>query len=230
MNITPIKRVKVGEQVYMQLKKMLISGEWPQGSKIPSENELAEMFGVSRMTVRQALQKLNALGLLETRLGEGSFVKSVDAGETMNALIPTAYLGENSVNEVFEFRLIVETGSARLAAQRATKEDIRILKDIQRKLIQYDVEGEIKKFSKVDLEFHLRIAQISRNSLLIKTNGILQDVLARSMDEVIERMGYENALLYHKKIIDAIENRDEEMAEKWMKEHIEKNKTYFTKR
>ena len=61
MGIKPIKRVNVGEQVLLQLKKMLIDGEWAPGSKIPSENELAELFEVSRITVRQALQKLNAL-------------------------------------------------------------------------------------------------------------------------------------------------------------------------
>ena len=63
MGIKPIQRVHVGEQVFEQLKKLLIQGEWKQGEKIPSENELADMFGVSRITIRQALQKLSTLGL-----------------------------------------------------------------------------------------------------------------------------------------------------------------------
>ena len=126
MGIKPIKKVNVGEQVFEQLKRMLIEGEWEPGSKIPSENELADLFNVSRITVRQALQKLNALGLIETKLGEGSFVKSVDIGESMNALIPVMYLGEHSASQVFEFRQIIETECARLACERATEEDIKV--------------------------------------------------------------------------------------------------------
>ena len=101
MGIKPIKRVNVGEQVLLQLKKMLIDGEWAPGSKIPSENELAELFEVSRITVRQALQKLNALGLIETRLGDGSYVRNLDIGDSMNALIPFIYLGYQSDSHVF---------------------------------------------------------------------------------------------------------------------------------
>ena len=81
--VKPIKRVSVGEQVFTQLKELLVQGEWKPGEKLPSENELAAQFGVSRITVRQALQKLGALGLVETRLGEGSFVKQLEAADAV---------------------------------------------------------------------------------------------------------------------------------------------------
>ena len=227
MGIKPIKKVNVGEQVFEQLKKMLIEGEWEPGSKIPSENELADLFNVSRITVRQALQKLNALGLIETKLGEGSFVKSVDIGESMNALIPVMYLGEHSASQVFEFRQIIETECARLACERATEEDIEELKSILQKMKKYSENSNLENFSREDLNFHFEIARITRNPLIIKTYSILQEVLKQTMNEVICKMGYENGIYYHEQIIQAIEARDGERAAALMEEHIMKNFEYF---
>lgn len=227
MGIKPIKKVNVGEQVLFQLKRMLIDGEWEPGSKIPSENELAELFGVSRITVRQALQKLNALGLIETKLGDGSYVRKLDIGDSMNALIPVMYLGDQSDAQVFEFRLIIETGCTRLAVQRATQADIDELKVFLQEMVTSKENSDIKGFSKSDLRFHLKIAQMTRNALFIKTNSILQDVLEQSMDTVIDKMGFENGIYYHRQIVKAFEEGDEEEAVKMMKAHIEKNFEYF---
>ena len=101
MEIKPIRKVNVGEMVFNQLQDLLIRGEWKPGDRLPSENELAELFHVSRITVRQALQKLSAMGLIETRLGEVSFVRKVDASESMNALVSTLYLDNASSLQVF---------------------------------------------------------------------------------------------------------------------------------
>ncbi len=227
MGIKPIKKVNVGEQVYEQLKRLLIEGEWTPGTKIPSENELADMFNVSRITVRQALQKLNALGLLETRFGEGSFVRVVDVGESMNGLIPVMYLGEQSAREVFEFRMIIETECARLAARRATAEDTGELKETLERMVKCENNRDLKGFGVADLDFHFKIAQITRNALVIKTISILREVLESSMYDVIDKMGCENGIFYHKEIIHAIEVKEEVKAANMMKDHIKKNFEYF---
>ncbi len=227
MNIKPIKKVNVGEQVFDQLKKMIIDGKWTQGSKIPSENELANQFQVSRVTIRQALQKLNTLGLLETKLGEGSFVKTLDIGSSMNALIPTFFLGDRASFQVFEFREIMETQCARLAATRAEQEDIENLTILLEQMVEAKEKGDLKEFARVDLDFHFKIAQLTQNELIIKANSILKDILQTSMVEVIDKMGYENGLYYHRKILDAIIQRDGDKAMLAMQEHIRKNSFYF---
>lgn len=226
MGIQRIKRTNVGEQVLQQMKEMLISGEWKQGEKLPSENELAELFGISRITVRQALQKLNALGLLETRVGEGTFVKEVDLGSCLNELLPTMYLGEWDDKQVIEYRLIIETGSASLAAQRATGEDIRHLEELLSEMEEAAGRKDNRCFAEKDLEFHNEIALIARNPLLIKTNAILKDILAYAMRKVIDRMQY-TGLSYHKKLIEAFRAHDEEAAQAVMREHIMQNEKYF---
>ena len=73
MAIKKVVKSSVSQQVFDQLREQILSGSWKPGQKLPSENELAAQFGVSRVTVRNALQKLSGLGLLETRFGEGSF-------------------------------------------------------------------------------------------------------------------------------------------------------------
>ena len=75
LKVVPVKKSSASDQVFEQLKDNLIQGTWKPGEKLASENELASLFGVSRITIRQALSRLAALGLVETRLGEGSFVE-----------------------------------------------------------------------------------------------------------------------------------------------------------
>ena len=227
MEIRPIERTNVGEQVFDQLKQLLIEGTWTPGQRLPSENELANMLHVSRVTVRQALQKLSALDLIETRLGEGSFVKKIDVGSNMNALIPVMYMGEQSLQQVFEFRQIIDVECARLAARRATLDDIDELVRIHRRYVDCYEKQDAAGFGKTDLDFHFQIAQMTRNSLIIKTNSILREVLEHTMQQVIDKMGYKNGIYYHAQLIDAIAAHDEQTAVDLMREHIKKNVGYF---
>lgn len=226
MGIKPIKRVNVGEQVLQQMKNMLISGEWKAGDRLPSENELAELFGISRITVRQALQKLNALGLLETRVGEGTFVREAGMDACLNELVPAMYLGDWNDRQVIEYRLIIETGSAYLAAQRATDEHIRKLERLLAQMEEAAEAKDNKRFAQKDLDFHNEIAVATGNPLLMKTNMILKGVLEYAMQKVIDRMQYAG-LTYHRKLIDAIRAHDAEGAQAIMREHITRNENYF---
>ena len=102
---TPVKlqRTSVSEQIFAILKQKIASGEWQDGQKIPSENELAAQFGVSRMSARSALQRLSALGLLETRPGDGTFVRAfslLNYFQEATDLIATS----NNMEQIREFR------------------------------------------------------------------------------------------------------------------------------
>lgn len=228
MGIKPIRKVNVSEQVFEQLKNLLLRGEWKPGEKMPSENELAQMFGVSRITVRQALQKLNVLGMVETRLGEGSFVRESDPGDSMNALLPAMMFNQDSLYQVEEFREIVEVESVKLAVLRAEQEDIVQLGKIYGKMQQS--VGKPKEFGAVDLEFHMKLGQMTRNALVMKTQDILHSTLLEARDDIVERMGYEPGLYYHAQLLEAIEQRDSRRARQIMKEHLRYNKNFFIKK
>jgi GntR family transcriptional regulator, transcriptional repressor for pyruvate dehydrogenase complex len=219
VGIRPIKKANISEQVFEQLKQQMLLGEWKQGDKIPSENELAALFGVSRVTVRQALQKLTVLGLIETKLGEGSFVKEVKPGMYMNNLIPMAYLGSKSLLDILEFRQAIEVKTAELATKRATDEDIKELEKIFERMIKHKDNG--KRFSEADLDFHLKLAEMTKNSLIIETHNIIKEILSVAMQSIVDQLGNVRGLHYHKMLLEAIKEHDYQKTKKIMAQHVD---------
>lgn len=218
MQIQPVQRVNISDQVYEQLKQQLISGVWKPGDKIPSENELVTLFNVSRVTVRQALSKLITLGLLETKLGEGTFVKEITPGVYMKEMIPYIYLNKDSYREVLEFRLVIEVETAGIAAEKITDKDIARLEGCLKRMIDY--ENELEKYVHEDLHFHMIIAKSTKNTLIIQVNNIVREIIRETIKNVTEEIGIEVGLKYHRFLIDAFKKRDVEMAKSMMREHL----------
>jgi GntR family transcriptional repressor for pyruvate dehydrogenase complex len=216
--VKKIKRKSVTTQVYDQLKQNILNGTWTTGQKIPSENELVNLLGVSRITVREALKQLASIGLIEARQGEGTFVKQLEADSYMNELLPFIVLNREEVIELIKYREIIEVGAVALAVERADEADIRALEENVRKHEQFKDTWE--EAAHVDLEFHLLIAKASKNLFVIKANSLMKDVFHAVMDQIVEEMGTEHGLFYHKKIIAAIKAKDKELAVSLMKEHL----------
>ena len=219
MEIKPIKKVNISDQVYEKLREQLISGVWKQGEKIPSENELAALFGVSRVTIRQALSRLNTLGLLETKLGEGTFVKELKPGIYMKEIIPYVYLNNESEREVLEFRLVIEVETARIAASKITDEEILLLEKSLKKMLKN--KGDIEKYVEEDLNFHMIIAKSTKNSLVIEVNNIVRNIIRRMIRTATEKIGHEVGLKYHRLLIEAFRKRDADTASDMMREHLQ---------
>ncbi len=218
----PIKKVvhqSIGEQVFEQLKEQIFNNEWRSGEKIPSENDLAVSFGVSRITVRQALQKLMALGLIETRLGEGSFIKEAVPGINMNPLIPMAYLNENPLMELLEYRKVLEGNVAELATQKASEEELAKLEEAY--LLMEQVKDDLQMFSKMDLNFHLLLANMTKNSLIIQTFHIFNDVLNRAFTQIVSKRGNSAGIYYHQLLLEAVKSRNSREAKRIMDEHMQ---------
>lgn len=194
------------------------SNEWASGTKIPSENELSETLGVSRITIRSALHRLAALGLIETRRGEGSYVKELDGTQNFNALLPTFLLNPNDLFHMLEFRGIFECGSAAQAAIKANSEDIQHLQDaldgMNNKALPL---AERRQF---DTEFHVSLGNATKNPVLIKIYDILRYAFYASIGETAKFLGFEHATHYHTRILDAIKAKDKESAFNAMSEHI----------
>ena len=227
MNINPIKKINAVEQVFEQMQSLLIEGSWLPGDKLPSENELSEAFGVSRMTIRQAMQKLKALGLIETRTGSGSYVREPSPEDSLNDLIPLMYIGRPSQLNVFQFREMIDSESVRIATPIANEKQIQILETIFEQMKKASREDNKEAFSNYDLKFHMAIVKLTDNPMIIKTYDILLNVLTDSMDSVIEKMKYKPALEFHRRILDAMKAKDEVLAEQLMHEHIKHNYSYF---
>lgn len=216
--VRKIERKSVATQVYEQLKHNILKGTWTAGEKIPSENELVNMLGVSRISVREALKQLVSIGLLEARQGEGTFVKQVEADSYMNELLPLMVINRENIIELIKYREIIEVGAVALAAERADKSDILALEENVRTHEKFKDNWE--RAAQVDLEFHLLIAKASKNPFVIKANSLMKDVFHVVMEQIVEEMGTEHGLFYHKKLIAAIKARDKELAVSTMREHL----------
>lgn len=216
--ITAIKQKRISDEVFDQMKEHIITGEWAPGQKIPGELELVELFGVSRVSVREAIHRLVGMGVLTIRRGEGTFVTEMLPDNYMNALLPILMIEGAGVSDMLEFRAIIETESARLAARRANEKDISRMEKVIK--VMEKSKGNTMEFAAADVNFHVAVAMASHNSVIIKVNVIIHDMLKKVMEEIVDITGYTGGLYYHKKIFDAIREGNEEEAATVMSEHI----------
>lgn len=222
--IKPIKKTNISEEVFLQMKQLIIDRKWKLGDKLPSESELCKLFDVSRVTVRNALQRLAALDLIKTRPGDGAYIKMVDDTASFNRLVPIAYFEEN-IDIILEFRREIESGTCAIAVEKADENDIKELRTLLKQM--EGLQDDLEQLAIADLDFHYKIAQISRNPLIIKTYEIIADIYNSHMKHMVKKMGGEYGMYYHKKIVDAIEARDAEKARDYMREHIDKNQDFI---
>lgn len=222
MAITQIKRQNVSELVFEQMKSMIADGEWLPGEKIQSENELAAQFGVSRVTVRSAIQKLSSLGLVESRHGEGTYVCKLDGSQAFNSMIPMIVLSGQNREYLHELRVIVEVGCVRLAAERITPEQLAALRASVEAMRSHEDAPE--QAASDDMDFHKGIAAATGNQYLQQIFDIIETNFARYLVENIHHIGASSGIFYHGQICDALERRDAELAEKLMAEHLKVTK------
>lgn len=219
MEVSPVKRISVSEQIFEQLKEKITSGELQPGEKLPSENELCKLYGVSRTTIRQALANLSSLELIETKFGEGSFVKQTNIGDVMTALLQTPRLSKESILEVIEFRQIIEPPVAKLACKKASDRDIKLLRTLYQNMV--DHQDDLAAFTQYDREFHLAIAKISGNTHIIRIFDIISDVLYSAFDDIVAKRGNTAGLKYHGMLLNTFEIRDDYAVYRIMQEHMD---------
>jgi len=200
--------------IFQSLKNDIEQNKLEEGQKLPTEKTLCEYFNVSRTTIRSALQQLEAQGLIHTIQGAGSFVSTKN-----NESHHINLLEEYDIQEILEYRLVIEKGVIRLAAKKITDEQIKLLEENY--LLMRENVTDIKNFSKIDYEFHHLIAEFSNNQLLIDADKQIKHSLETALDKIVAILGCGIGLKYHQKIIEALKSHDIEICEKLMEEHIQ---------
>jgi Transcriptional regulators len=218
MALKTINRSNVGDIVFEQIMQAIASGEWVPGSKMPSENELSDTLGVSRITVRGALQRLAALDIIDTRRGEGSFVKELDGTQNFNALFPSFILNDNDIFQMLEFRGVFECGSAAHAANNADEASIAHLEAALNGMKDDTLSSAERR--QFDTEFHVAIGDATKNPVIIKVYDVLRYSFYASIGETAKFLGFDRATHYHTRILDAIKAKDSTAAFNAMQEHI----------
>ncbi len=195
------------------------SREWAPGDKIPSETELGRLLETSRLSAREALNKLIALGLLIRKHGSGSFVAEMNVGSVIDFVIPLILMEKEDLLSVLEYRLYFETGNIELFMRNPSLETIKELEEHYEKMIQNPYESET--FSLEDFYFHRTIARATGNAFIARISELLTNVLINHQAHLNKSIGSNVGLDYHKRILDAIKAGDKELAVLMMRRHIE---------
>jgi GntR family transcriptional regulator, transcriptional repressor for pyruvate dehydrogenase complex len=218
--LEPVKRTKVYAEVASQIHRLIADGRIKPGDLLPPERELAEIFGVSRASVRDAIRILEMRGLVAPRQGEGTLVLQDAADAVVSPLADALTESRNLTADLFDMRKIFEPPLARVAALRATPEDIEALEEILERQAARVRAGEVAIAE--DTAFHYHVTMISKNQVIPKVMDLVMDLLkesrVRSLDGAVRA---EKSLEGHRQILDAIKRRDGEAAAERMREHIE---------
>ena len=212
IQIKPIQKQSVSEAVYRQLLDMIKSGEWESGTKLPSENKLCQMFDVSRISVRTALHKLEAVGLVETRNGEGTFVQKPDLHSLMEPVIETLTLSPKDIIDVLEFRKLIEGTCARKFFEAHTQEDLEHLAYCLEKMQKYSQKDDVAKYSVWDARFHKQIVKCGGNHFIEAMYDLASESVYDHMCAMNSKIGFELGMSYHNRIYQALASGDVEKA------------------
>ncbi len=221
---TPIRPKKLSEEIVEQIKDLISRGELKPGERIPSERDLVALLGVSRPSVREAITILEAMGFLESRQGEGTFVRSLTRTSLVDPL--SSLVGEKDpriLHALAEVRMGLESWSAFLAARRATAEELATMRGLLKTMEEQAKSGGWD--ADVDARFHYAIASATHNTLQVHVldaiHSLFHTTIMVALTEFYKKEGYIDLLLkQHLEIYEGIAAHDPERARQKMLDHL----------
>ncbi|MBP2640478.1 MAG: transcriptional regulator [Firmicutes bacterium] len=225
--LTPKPNKSSADYVVTNIKELLLTKKILPGEKLPSEMELTRLLSVSRGSVREAMKMLSALGIIEIKRGDGTYVSSnMDGKVLFDPLLFSFILTQSSINELKELRLLLEKDVIRLVVKNATDSDIQTLRDCHETM--ETLKNDNTKFFneellRCELEFHQIQGRITKNRLLEKIYNFVLEYFRPSIALGIEKHAYGSleSKETHKNILEAIEKRDIIAAEKAVESSVE---------
>ena len=225
-NVLKIKKDSAVDKLCAAMKENILNGAWRTNEKIPNEHELAGIYGLNRMTVRAAIQRLSALGILDVRVGDGTYVKPFRF-EHLISDVSDFYTSSELVKEAAVFRQIVEGGSTDLIIDNGTPEELeelkKIAKDVSRHMdMRMEAFAKNPDFATPEIinalyqsiySFHEMLFRMTHNQLLYYAHKVSEAAVCRALFESGERRAAHyhknlNYVKFHEKIVEAIEAKD----------------------
>lgn len=210
----------VTEDVILQIKEMIVTGLLTPGDRLPPENKLCQQLGVSRNSLREAIKALVAFRVLDVRQGDGTFVTSLEPSILLEAVSFVADLHDDaSILDVFEVRRILEPAAVAQSALKISNEEIQQLNELMAQVATSSTADELVKH---DLMFHKRIVAAAGNEYLTSLLDSLSSstVRARVWRGLTEDNAIEMTLNEHQAIVDALQDRNAELAQALTTVHV----------
>ena len=226
----PIVRRRLSDEVLARLKLLITSGELTIGDELPSERELMARFGVGRPAIREAMQALAAMGLVAISHGERAKVLELTAQSIFRQMDGSAKImlakSADSLEHLKNARIFFERGMAREAAVRASPDGIARLRQLL--VLQRQALGNSDAFIAADMQFHTAVAALSGNPIYAAVSEAMLGWLKEYHTELLIWSGKETfTLSEHKEIINCIEARDGDAAERAMIKHLERSRGLY---
>ncbi len=209
----------VTEQLVQYFKDNINSGNWKVGEKIPSENQITKILGVSRASVRTAIQYLVGVGVLETQQGKGTFLLDNQVDENTGSENKVTSEDCRDILKVLEFRRIVESEAAYLATQNATPELCEKLQEYIDAMASNKDKNDV--YVTADIQFHETICVATENPILAKSMIKVFEETRRNHNQLHSMFGFRDGIYYHTLILSAIKNGEADKARELMREHMQ---------
>ena len=202
------------------------------GSKLPTEREMCESFGVSRTALREALRRLSARGLINIQKGSGMYVSEInieDAINTMNLYYDLKF-DKNLLSQIIEVRHLYEPEIARLAARNRSDKDLALLEANVAEFERCDPDNTQME-ADLDNQFHSGITKATQNPVVQVTMEPIYSLLPRMRNYIYGNIDGEktNTLRFHHSLLESIRGKDEELSLSLMKEHLERTRAIYDK-
>jgi GntR family transcriptional regulator, transcriptional repressor for pyruvate dehydrogenase complex len=218
----PVSTGRISEVIVEQVRQLMRQGQLKPGDRLPAERDLCEYFGVSRVTVREAMRMLESSGLVEIRVGArgGAFVTTPTGDRVGDGLADLLTLSVISAADVTEVRLILELGVVPLVCERATEEDLSALDEICDRSARALKDGRYTM--ELSAEFHARVAQAARNPAIAMLAESFRGPILMSLEQAkasgpgMAEVGTQE----HQRFVDAVRDRDVATAISIMRKHL----------
>ena len=218
----PVSVGRISEVIVDQIRDLMRQGHLKPGDRLPPERDLCERFGVSRVTVREALRMLESGGLVQIRVGVrgGAFVTAPSSDRVGEGLTDMLTLSALSAADVTEVRMILEAGIVPLVCERASAEDLADLEEICERSKAALAAGEYSM--DYSMEFHTRVARAAHNPVVVMLLGSFRGPVQMSLGQAREVAPEldELGIREHERFIEAVRRRDADAAAKIMREHL----------
>ena len=219
LGVRQVRKTKVYHEIVDQIRELIAAGRIKPGDRLPPERELAELFDASRNSVRDAMRVLEQMGLIESRQGDGTYVRSVSAERLAEPLALMLLQSRTQMRELWEVRQVLEPSIAEFAAERITEEELDELEAILAAQ-RLKVEAGFIALEE-DTAFHYTIAEAARNTVMLRTLDTLVDLLRQSRERSLQQRDRPRySLAGHGRILAALRRRDPAGARAEMLQHL----------
>jgi GntR family transcriptional repressor for pyruvate dehydrogenase complex len=216
-----VRTSRLYEQIVQQIEESVLNGKLKPGDQLPAERELAQQLGVSRTAVREAVKALREKGLVEAYSGRGTFVTDGTTQAARQSFDLMVKIGQQEgAPHLAELRLILEPGIAALAAVRVTEDDLAAM--CEAVAVMDRAQDDPAAYIEADLDFHLALAETVANPLILSLIDSIVGLLREQRIKIFNvEGGPQRGQVHHKRILEAVERRDAEMARSAMRAHLE---------